>query len=132
MNAITPIAMTADTVLLARADYDALLAALEEARDVAAVRQFNADLAAGRTETLPWDMARALLAGTHPVRVWRDHRGLTARALAAATGIAPGYLSEIENGKKPGSAAALKALASALGVDMEDLVPAPATDDAAG
>ncbi|MDG5495413.1 helix-turn-helix domain-containing protein [Niveispirillum sp. BGYR6] len=129
MNTITPLTITADTVLLARADYDALLAALEEARDIATVRQFKADLAAGRTETLPWDMARALLDGANPVRVWREHRGMTARALAAAAGIATGYLSEIETGRKPGSATALKALATALHVDMEDLVPAPSTNE---
>lgn len=134
MNAVTPLAITADTVLLARTDYDALLAALDEARDIATVQQFKADLAAGRTETLPWEMARTLLDGANPVRVWREHRGLTGRALAAAAGIAPGYLSEIETGKKPGSAAALKALAAALRVDMEDLVPAstPTTAEAAG
>ncbi|MBP7339715.1 helix-turn-helix domain-containing protein [Niveispirillum sp.] len=133
MNAITPLTITADTVLLARADYDALLAALEEARDIATVQQFKADLAAGHTETLPWDMAKALLDGANPVRVWREHRGMTARALAAAAGIATGYLSEIETGRKPGSVAALKALATALRVDMDDLVPDPraATVDAA-
>ncbi|SNS24859.1 MULTISPECIES: helix-turn-helix domain-containing protein [unclassified Azospirillum] len=132
MNAITPLDITADTVTLARADYDALLTELEEARDIATVRQFNADLAADRTETLPWEMARTLLDGANPVRVWREHRGMTARALAAAAGIAPGYLSEIETGKKPGSAAALKALATVLRVDMEDLVPdsAPTADTA--
>jgi transcriptional regulator with XRE-family HTH domain len=32
-----------------------------------------------------------------------------------------GYLSEIENGKKPGSLSALKKLASALGVSLEDI-----------
>jgi hypothetical protein len=126
MNAVTPLAITADTVLLARTDYDALLAALEELRDIATVRQFKADLAADRTETLPWEMARTLLDGANPVRVWREHRGLTARALVATAHISPGYLSEIETGKKPGSAAALKLLASALRVDMEDLVPASA------
>lgn len=127
MNAITPLTITADTVTLARADYDALLMELEEARDIATVRQFKKDMDAGRTETLPWDMARALLDGANPVRVWREHRGMTAHALAAAAGIATGYLSEIETGKKPGSAAALKALATVLRVDMEDLVPDSAT-----
>ena len=47
-----------------------------------------------------------------PVRVWRAHRGLGRDALAAAAGIAPSYLSEIETRRKPGSFAALAATLS--------------------
>jgi transcriptional regulator with XRE-family HTH domain len=46
---------------------------------------------------------------------------MTQRALAAAA-IPSGYLSEIENGKKPGSVAAYRALARTLAVSMQDLV----------
>jgi transcriptional regulator with XRE-family HTH domain len=47
---------------------------------------------------------------------------LTQRALAAASGLQTGYLSEIESAKKPGSATALKALAQALDIPMEYLI----------
>ena len=66
--------------------------------------------------------AKRLLAGESPVRIWREKRGLTQRALAAAAAIPAGYLSEIEGGKKPGSVAAYRVLAKALAVPMEDLV----------
>ena len=56
------------------------------------------------------------------MRVWRTHRGMTARALAAAAGIPSSYLSAIERGVKPGSVKALKGLATALDVPLDDLV----------
>ena len=58
----------------------------------------------------------------HPVRVWRGYRGLTLSALAKTADIAQSYLSEIEAGKKPGSAQALAALAKVLRVDVGDLL----------
>jgi transcriptional regulator with XRE-family HTH domain len=57
------------------------------------------------------------------VRVWREHRGLSGRALAREAGISVAYLSRIETGRKPGSFAAMARLARALHVDMEDLEP---------
>ncbi len=56
------------------------------------------------------------------MRVWRTHRGMTARSLAAAAGIPSSYLSAIERGVKPGSVKALKSLATALDVPLDDLV----------
>jgi len=63
-----------------------------------------------------------LLAGENPVRAWREYRGLTGVELAAAAGVAASYLSAIENRKKPGSINALKRLATALRVDVDDLI----------
>ena len=73
-------------------------------------------------EWIPAGVLRRMAAGEHPVRVWRDYRGMTARALAAAAGIAGSYLSAIETGKKPGSINAMKRIARALDVDLDDLV----------
>lgn len=122
MNAIKPLSVTAETVTLARTDYEALLDELEEAHDLARIRQIDADLAAGRTEFIPFEMALALCDGANRVRTWRKHRGMTARDLAAQVGIAPGYLSEIETGKKLGSVQVLTRLAGVLKVDLDDLV----------
>ena len=55
------------------------------------------------------------------MRIWRTHRGLTREALAAAAGISPSYLSEIETRKKPGSFAAMTKLAAALGISLDDI-----------
>ena len=44
--------------------------------------------------------------------------------LAAAAGMAPSYLAEIETGRKTGSIDALKRLSRALDVTLDDLVKA--------
>lgn len=126
MNAIKPLSISNETVTLSRADWDTLLEELEDARDLDRAHQAKADLATGTSESLPWEMACALLDGANPVRTWRKHRGLSGIELAKRAGINAAYLSEIENDKKPGSAATLKKLATALNVDMGDLIRDPA------
>lgn len=125
MSAIKLLAETPDTVTISRADLDALIDAAENAADLASVRAWTAHVAAvGRAaaiaNTYTAEKAKRLLAGESPVQIWREKRGMTQRALAAA--VPAGYLSEIESGKKPGSVAAYRALAKTLAVPMEDLV----------
>ena len=62
------------------------------------------------------------------MRIWREHRGLSQRALAAEADVSVPYLSEIEAGRKPGSARTLAALAEVLGVTIEELLPAEDDD----
>ena len=127
MNSITPLAQTEDTVTLRRADYEAILEALEDLEDIAALNAAAVDEArlgkeAYRADCLPSELVDRMLAGESPVRIWREHRKTSGKDLAAAAGVAPGYLSEIENGKKPGSLDAMAKIAKALKVSMDDLV----------
>jgi len=110
-------------VMLPEAKYEALLAAAEDAADGAAVEAFRRKLAAGEEELLPAAMIDRGLAGESLVRVWRDHRGLTSKALAEKAGIARAHLSQIESGKREGTIDTLRKLATALGVAIDDLVP---------
>ena len=73
-------------------------------------------------ESFPADVADRLLAGENPIRVYRSHRGMKQSALAAAAGVHPVYLSQIETGKRAGSAKTLAAIAGALGVAVDDLI----------
>ena len=74
---LRPIAETSDTVTFARSDVEAFIDALDEKEALRAHR-------ATRTgEKLPADVVRRLATGEHPVRVCREHRGLSAAALAA-------------------------------------------------
>jgi ribosome-binding protein aMBF1 (putative translation factor) len=123
MTAIRPLAEDGDTVLLRRADYEALVRHAEDAADAMQIRAAEARVATGEDEYVPIELTKRLVAGEVPVRVWREHRGLSARALAARAGISPAYLSQIETAKKPGSFEAMAKLARALGVAMEDLEP---------
>jgi ribosome-binding protein aMBF1 (putative translation factor) len=121
MKVIRPLAENGDTVLLRRADYEALLRRAEDAADAMQVREAEARVATGEDEYVPVELTKRLMAGEVPVRAWREHRGLSVRALAARAGISAAYLSQIETGKKPGSFDAMARLARALGVEMEDL-----------
>jgi DNA-binding Xre family transcriptional regulator len=123
MKVIRPLAENGDTVLLRRADYKALVRHVADAADAMQIREAEARVAAGEDEYVPVELTRRLMAGEVPVRVWRQHRGMSARALAARAGISAAYLSQIETGKKPGSFDAMAKLARALDVDMEDLEP---------
>ena len=75
----------------------------------------------GCGDYLPSEAVELLCAGKRPVRVWRKHRGLTREALAAAAGVAPSYLTEIETLKKPGSFHALVKLAAAPEISLDDV-----------
>ena len=123
-----PMAETADSVTLRRADYERLLDAYEDARDLKTFDRYafvTGALGEEDTRRLRYtssEVDRMLDHDVSPVTIWRERAGLTGRGLALEAGISPSYLAEIEGGKKPGSAAALSALARVLRVPMEHLV----------
>ena len=73
-------------------------------------------------ESFPAEVADRLLAGESPIRAYRSHRGMKQGELAATAGVHPVYLSQIETGKRTGSAKTLAAIAGALGVSVDDLI----------
>jgi DNA-binding XRE family transcriptional regulator len=108
--------------VLPLSEYERLLAAAEDGADARAYEQGMAALASGEDELMPAAFANRIIEGESPVRVWRTYRGLTLRELARRAGISPGYLSEIERGRKSGSIEAVGALAAALGLRVDDLI----------
>ncbi|MCY4511578.1 MAG: helix-turn-helix transcriptional regulator [Acidobacteria bacterium] len=105
-----------DSVTLTRSEYDALIARTEELEDTLAARL------ADDGSRIPHEVALAIMDGERPVVAYRRHRRLTLRQLAARTGLAVGYLSEIERGLKPGSTSALSRIADAVGTTIDTLV----------
>ncbi len=77
---------------------------------------------ASNDESFPIEVVDQLLAGQNPISVYRNYRGLTQNALAAAANINAVYLSQIETGKRTGSAKTLAALAKALQMTVDDLI----------
>ncbi len=124
MTQATPITTPAgeELVLLPRAEYERLVEAAEQLEDVAAYDEAKRRFAAGEEEAVPAAVVDRLLAGEHALRVWREHRGLSVSRLAAEAGLSQAYVSQIETGKREGSVASLAALASALGVAIEDIL----------
>ena len=68
-----------------------------------------------RRDCLTGDEMRRILDDESPVKVWREKRGLSQRELAEQAGVSSSYLAEIETGKKPGSAEALRKLSRRAG-----------------
>lgn len=108
------------------ADYQQLLEEAEMLADIRAYDEAKARIAAGDDEIFPAEMADRLLSGEHPLKLWREYRGLTLAQLGKACGVSAAALSQIETGKREPSVGLLKKLAETLRVDMDDLVPSTA------
>lgn len=94
-----------------RADLDAI-------EDAAAVRILNN---APNEERLPATIARQLVIGGNPIKVFREHRGLTQAELARSAGTSAAYISQIERGDREPGKKLLPRLSAALGVEADDL-----------
>ena len=106
-----------ETIEIPKADYEALLRRNEDLEDLVAA--LEADRAGAR---IPHDVALAVMDGASPITAFRNRKGLTLRGLAQRASISPGYLSQIEKGAKPGSAAVLARLARELETTVDVLL----------
>lgn len=102
-------------VVVPMAEWTALIERLENLQDIADAK------GARDEETLPLEFVERRLAGESPLKLWREHRGLTLQTLAERAGCTRQMLSMVEHGKAAPSADLLSRLAAALGVDMDDL-----------
>jgi DNA-binding XRE family transcriptional regulator len=100
-------------------DYESLLERLEDAEDICTIREaISSD-----EEKIPFELVKKEMNGENPVKIYREYRGLTQQQLANKSGVNRVYITQIENGKKPGSVNAYKALSKTLNIDMEILIP---------
>jgi ribosome-binding protein aMBF1 (putative translation factor) len=125
-----PVTETSKTVTLRKRDWNALVARMEDMEDLEATaavlaHEEKVGERVARRDYLTGDELRRILDDESPVKVWREKRGLSQRALAEQAGVSPSYLAEIETGKKPGSAEALRKLSRVLAIPMENLVSRP-------
>ena len=116
-----------DLVVIARSDYEALLAragdeASEDAMTARIVAATDAKIARGEDVALPAAVWVAIESGEHPIRAIRKYRGLTQIEVAQQASLRQGYIADIEAGRKRGSAASLKAIAVALDVPLDVIV----------
>jgi DNA-binding XRE family transcriptional regulator len=115
-----------ELVVITREEYDRLTMAhpeaIEDAIDIASADAIMDMVRNGEMETFPASFVTRICAGENRVLVWREHRGLSQRALAKAAGVSPGHLSDIEHGRRSGSVDALKRIAAALKVRIDDLI----------
>lgn len=95
-----------------------LRADIEAIEDASAIHLLET---ASVEERFPAAVVRQLVSGECPIRVFREYRGLTQAALAAAAGTNAQYVSQIERGDRDVGKKLLPKLAAALGVDTADL-----------
>jgi DNA-binding XRE family transcriptional regulator len=100
-------------------DWERIIEALDDLEDILFLEAYRAD---PNEEFLPAEMVYALLEGANPIRIWREHRGLSQQQLAEAASISKPYLSQLEMGKREASQRVIRRLAKALRVDLDDLI----------
>jgi DNA-binding XRE family transcriptional regulator len=104
--------------------YDVYVQLVEDAEMLEDIRDYDVAMAAiaKGEELIPAEVVYALLDGENRIRVWREYRGLSQAHLAEQAGISAAYLSQIEGGKRDGTAEVLSKLAAILNVSLDDLV----------
>jgi DNA-binding XRE family transcriptional regulator len=114
----TPVVLSAG-VLADIASRLAVIDDIENAADTTLIaRIMNEDATA---EAWPDAVMERLLNDETPVKVIREWRGLTQVQLARKAKLSQSYLAEIERGKS-GTVGVLRRLATALVVDVDDLI----------
>ena len=107
--------------LIPYADYQHFLELLEDEVDARAVAEFHEAYTSGREFLVPAEIMHRELTGESPVKLWREHRGLTQQELSKRAGISKPYLSQIETGKRQGTVETLSAIARSLDVPLDVL-----------
>ena len=123
MSAQTIVSPNGDRlIVLPEAEYLNLVDAADENLDREAVRAYRRRVETGEEEPLPSGLVDRILSGENPIRVWRQHRGLTIQAVADSAGITQAYLSQLETGQRRNPELnVMLAIAEALRVTIEDL-----------
>ncbi len=117
-----------DLVVLTRAEYDAIIGRLnsdEDAEEMAIFDVRMAELASGSDSRLPAHVAASMLKGDTLLRALRKWKGVTQSQVALKTGLAQGYISDIESGRKPGTPEVVRKIADAIEIDPQWLQPSP-------
>lgn len=103
-------------------EYCSLVEAAEDQADVAAAIAADKRREAGE-EYVPAALVNRLIDGENALRVWRQYRQLSLTKLAEVSGINKATVSQLENGKAFGRPATWRALADALNVTVDDILP---------
>jgi DNA-binding XRE family transcriptional regulator len=106
--------------------YDAYMKLVEKAEMAQDVQDYDSAKAAlehGDDELVPSEIIYAILDGGNPIKIWREYRGLSQHEMAKNAGISVPYLSQLETNKRKGSLDVLSAIAKALKVSLEAIVP---------
>lgn len=111
-----------EIVILSRRDYDAMRASAgDPAAEDAMTKRILADTAGDIA--IPDSVWAEIEAAPSPIKALRTWREMTQEELAEKSGISQGYLSALEAGRKTGDIKTLRAIAAALGVKLDAVLP---------
>lgn len=102
--------------------YQELMEKAEMLEDIQDYDRVMASLERGDLETVPAEVAYALLDGGNPIKIWREYRGLTQEQLAGKARISIPYLSQMETGIRKGSIDVLTTIAHILNLTIDDII----------
>jgi DNA-binding XRE family transcriptional regulator len=109
-------------VILANAPSADLVRRLEDIEDHWAVESNSRERLLEGSDPVPAAIVERLMAGSVPLRVWREHRGLSVTQLATAASVDSAAVNAIESGREAGAIDTMARLARALRIDLDDLV----------
>jgi DNA-binding XRE family transcriptional regulator len=92
-------------------------------QDVQDYDSAKTSLERGEDELIPGEVVNAILDGKNAIKTWREFRGMAQQEVAEKAGISVPYLSQLETNKRKGSVEVLSAVAKALKVSLEQVVP---------
>ena len=114
-----------EVAILPRRQYEALVAKAKEADEDAGTARLVArarkEIAAG-APLIPMAVADRIAKGENPIRAIREWKDITQLHLSMKTNMGQGYISDLETGRRKGTAAALKEIGRVLGVPIDVLV----------
>ena len=114
-----------EIAILPRKEYEALVAKAAEADEDVGTARLVARArkeVSGGTPLLPKEIVDRLANGENAVRVLREWRDVTQLYLSIKTNLSQGHISDIENGRRTGTPAALRRIADTLKVPLDLLV----------
>jgi ribosome-binding protein aMBF1 (putative translation factor) len=111
-----------EVAILPRREYEALVAKAAEADEDAGTARLVArarkEIAKGEP-LIPLEVLNRIADGENAIRVIREWRDVTQLYLSFKTNIGQGYISDLENGRRKGTTAALKEIARVLNVPLD-------------
>jgi hypothetical protein len=114
-----------EVAILPRKEYEMLVARAKEADEdtgtARLVARARKEIGAG-APLIPLAVADRIANGENPIRVIREWKDVTQLHLSSKANIGQGYISDMENGRRKGTTAALKEIARVLGVPIDVLV----------
>jgi ribosome-binding protein aMBF1 (putative translation factor) len=111
-----------EVAILPRKEYETLVAKAAEADEDAGTARLVArsrkEVTAG-VPLLPKQIADRIANGESPVRVLREWKDMTQVELSSRTNISQSHISDIEGGRRTGTPATLRAIATALKIPLD-------------